>query len=700
MRFKPSRRTAVRLVAVYVAAATTWLFAWEWVSPWTVGRPANPTLLHLVSMAVFVAATGVLLYWLLRRLSFAAAPALEVGEVSIGTDELYRSLVDTAPDAIAVLDMSGKILLANEGAARLYGFASAGEMLGLDGLDLVTPMSQQAGHGAFEQAAGKGAVSRIEYEIVRPDGSTRDVEVSAMALRAGRDEAVAVVAYARDVTERKAADEALARSEEWYRALAEESPEVVFIVDREDRVLYVNRAAARTVGRPAEDIIGLRRTDIFPPSDESTVRQGVNLRRVFESGMPLRVEDTIRLGDEVRWQETSLAPLHGGSGEVVGVMGVAWDTTERKQAEADLKRYQLLSEVSRDIVLFVRYEDGVILDANEAATHTYGYEREEMLGMTVADLRAPSTRGVVRDQMAEAFEKGILFETEHLRKDGTGFPVEISSRGAVVDGTKVLVSVIRDITERRRLDQLKSDFVSMVSHELRTPITAIMGHAILLEREDIMSDPAAARYTVERIRTRCKGMRDLVDSLLEVVRIQSGGLVLKTEELDLAAVVCEAAETALARPGCEARLELAPDLPTVTGDKDRIRWAASCLLDNAAKYSPDGGPVTVRTGRDGDMVWVSVTDEGVGIPAEVLPRIFDRFTQADMSTTRSYSGFGMGLFIVRQIVEAHGGEVTVESEPGKGSTFTIRIPIAGPAGPPAGDQVGSRTASSEEQAEA
>lgn len=678
MRFKPSSRSTARLIAIYVAAAASWLFVAEWVDPWLAGRRSDPSALHLLNMASFVAVTAGLLYWVLRRLSLESEPALQAGDISIGTDELYRSLVDTAPDAIAVMDMKGKLLLANEGAARLYGFASADEMLGMEGLDLVTPMSQREGHAAFEEAAAKGEVGRIDYQIVRPDGSTRDVEVSATTIKGGGNEPVAIVAYARDVTERKAADEALARSEEWYRALADESPEMVFIIDRDDRVLFVNREAARRVGRPPQALVGQKRTDIFPLSDKSTARQGANLTRVLETGMPLRAEDTIRFGAEVRWLETSLAPLHGASGQVVGVMGVSWDITDRKTAEADLKRYQLLTEVSRDIVMFVRYDDGSILEANEAAMKAYGYDHDELLRMTVADLRAPSTRATVAEQMAEAFDKGVLFETEHVRKDGKRFPVEVSSRGAIVDGTKVLVSVIRDISERRRLDQLKSDFVSMVSHELRTPITAIMGHASLLERDDVLSDPAVTRYTVERIRTRCRGMRDLVDSLLEVVRIQSGGLVLKVEEVDLAALVCEAAETALARPGCEARLDLAPDLPPVVCDKDRIRWAVSSLLDNAAKYSPEGGPVALRTGRDGEMEWVSVTDEGVGIPAEALPRIFERFTQADMSATRSYSGFGMGLFIVRQIVEAHGGTVGVVSEPGEGSTFTIRIPISGP----------------------
>jgi PAS domain S-box-containing protein len=681
MRFKPSRSSTARVVAVYVVAASVWLFVSEWLSPWLAGRRANPTAFHLASMAVFIVVSGAGLYWLLRRVSLESEPALQAGDVSIGTDELYRSLVDTAPDAIAVMDMKGKLLLANEGAARLYGFASAAEMLGMEGLDLVTPMSRREGHEAFREASAKGEVGRIDYEIVRPDGSTRAVEVSAKTIRAGRDEPVAIVAYARDVTERKASDEALARSEEWYRALADESPEMVFIIDREDRVLFVNREAARRLGRPAKSVVGVKRTDIFSLSDESTARQGANLRRVLETGMPLRSEDTIRFGDVVRWLETSLAPLHGASGQVVGVMGVSWDTTDRKTAEADLKRYQLLTEVSRDIVMFVRYEDGSILEANEAAAKAYGYDHDELVRMKVADLRAPSTRATVAEQMAEAFEKGVLFETEHVRKNGKTFPVEVSSRGAIVDGTKVLVSVVRDISERRRLDQLKSDFVSMVSHELRTPITAIMGHASLLERDDVLSDPAVTRYTVERIRTRCRGMRDLVDSLLEVVRIQSGGLALKLEEVDLAALVCEAAETALARPGCEARLDLAPDLPPVICDKDRIRWAVSSLLDNAAKYSPEGGPVTLRTGRDGETAWISVTDEGVGISPDVLPRIFERFTQADMSATRSYSGFGMGLFIVRQIVESHGGTVGVVSELGEGSTFTISIPIDGPPQP-------------------
>jgi len=236
--------------------------------------------------------------------------------------------------------------------------------------------------------------------------------------------------------------------------------------------------------------------------------------------------------------------------------------------------------------------------------------------------------------------------------------------------------VVEDTSERRRLENVRRDFVANISHELKTPIGALAVLAEALLEED---DPEVVHRLAERVATEAFRVSGTIDDLLELSRLEAGGIV-DAEDVVVADVVAEA--VARVRPAAERRaIEVdatVGDAPVVAGDRRQLVSAVANLLDNAVKYSEPGSTVTVRTGTDGTWVDISVRDRGIGIPARDLERIFERFYRVDRARSRETGGTGLGLAIVRHVASNHRGEVRVESREGAGSTFTLRLP-AGPA---------------------
>ncbi|MDB4929392.1 MAG: hypothetical protein JWM10_1876 [Myxococcaceae bacterium] len=377
--------------------------------------------------------------------------------------------------------------------------------------------------------------------------------------------------------------------------------------------------------------------------------------------------------------------------------------TQRELADtartaAVLERYRLLSQEGRDIILFLRATDGRVVEANEAAVAAYGYSRDELLRLTLADLRAPETLHNVSEYLARAASGEMLSETVHRRRDGSTFPVEGSARGADVGGERLVLSLIRDISARKaaeaeraellaraeqarveaeRANRLKDEFLSTLSHELRTPLNAILGWTRMLQSKQL---PEARRdHALATIERNAQLQARLVDDILDVSRIVSGKLPLQVEAVDPSVVVWAAVDSV--RPAADARglrVEVACErgLGAISADPARVQQVVWNLLSNAVKFTPRGGRVGVRVRRVDEQLEVEVADTGQGIAPEFLPHVFERFRQADAGSARQHGGLGLGLAIVRHLVELHGGTVSVSSDGvGRGATFVARLPL-------------------------
>jgi two-component system sensor kinase FixL len=350
--------------------------------------------------------------------------------------------------------------------------------------------------------------------------------------------------------------------------------------------------------------------------------------------------------------------------------------------DPDITAY--LFEHARDIILVIDVDDGRIIDANAAAERAYGYSRDELLARSIFDLR-PDASGVTQ-QMRVADAQGLLFDTQHKRRDGSIFPVEVSSRGETMAGRRCLFSIIRDISERRRFESeredllsttqhalsLRDDFLMIASHELRAPLTNVSLQLQNLQRLLERGATRAHLRVLADAAVRESGrLTSLIDTLLDA-QSAKGYIKLDLAELDLADLVTDVADRM--RPRAEAAgSEIIIDVASIRGRWDRLRMdqVLTNLLHNAFKFGR-GRPVRIAARRDTTTASIDVTDQGIGVSDEDISRIFGKFERAVPS---HYGGLGLGLFIARQIVEAHNGRVEVISEPGIGSTFRVTLPI-------------------------
>lgn len=345
-----------------------------------------------------------------------------------------------------------------------------------------------------------------------------------------------------------------------------------------------------------------------------------------------------------------------------------------------------LFEHARDLILVIDAGSGRILDANQAAEVAYGYTRDELLTLTIFAIRAESDAEVT-EQMRTASELGLLFETVHRRRDGSTFPVEVSSRGELVGGRRALFSIIRDITERKRFEaereellaatqralQLRDDFLMIASHELRAPVTNISLQLQQLHRQIDRGAPRAQLRVMSDAAFHETGrLTSLIDALLDAQQAK-GQLALEVADVDLGELVQDVTNRLRSRAD-QVGSELVVEVPSIRGRWDRLRidQVVTNLLLNALKYGR-GRPVRVAAGEQGALVRLEVHDQGIGITSEDVQRIWGKFERA---VPAHYGGIGLGLFIARQIVEAHHGHVDCESVPGEGSTFRVMLPRA------------------------
>jgi signal transduction histidine kinase len=272
------------------------------------------------------------------------------------------------------------------------------------------------------------------------------------------------------------------------------------------------------------------------------------------------------------------------------------------------------------------------------------------------------------------YGEGDIIRPGHKRVTvGVSYSPLFSSDGSLVN---VIVTFV-DITRYREAEELKSTFISVISHELKTPVSLIKGYAGTLARDDVEPDPEFVRESAQIIVEEADRLTELIDNLLDASRIQAGALSLDPQPLDLASLIRKTAERFTTQTDRhQIVLDLPDHLPLVMADERRLRQVLDNLINNAIKYSPNGGKIVIGARAGDDQVLVFVQDEGIGIPEEDQEAIFESFYRVDSSLKRSTQGAGLGLFLVRAIVRAMGGDIHVESEPGKGSAFIFTLPVA------------------------
>ena len=481
-------------------------------------------------------------------------------------------------------------------------------------------------------------------------------------------------------------------------AIVASSDDAIISKDLNGIVRSWNQSAERIFGYAADEIVGKSITLLFPPDrlqEESEILERLHRGERVDHFQTIRLRKD---GTHVAVSVT-VSPILDSQGRVIGASKVARDTTQSTLLEG---RFSAIIASSDDAIIS-KDLDGVVQSWNSSAERMFGYTAAEMIGKSITVLFPPDRldeEPKILDQIRRG-QRVDHFETIRVRKDGSELDVSVTispvkdATGTVIGVSKIArdVSSIKRIVrekddllvreqaaraEAERVSQVKDEFLATLSHELRTPLTAILGWANVLSSRGATS-AQELKQGLQAIERNARAQAQLIEELLDMSRIINGKLRLDVQPVDLQGVIFDATESV--RPAADAKgvrltTVLDPKAGPITGDPNRLQQVLWNLLSNAIKFTPRGGRVQVFLRRVNSHVEISVVDSGQGVSAEFLPQLFRRFSQAETALTRRHGGLGLGLALVKSLVDMHGGSIEATS-PGvdQGSTFTVSLPL-------------------------
>jgi len=609
------------------------------------------------------------------------------------SDHLYRTLIEHANEGIAVMQ-DARFVFANPAIGSLSGRPTA-EVVGLAITDVFHPEdAPQAAARHAARARGEPVEAKFETRILRPDGEVRWVSISVVAIDwDGRPASLGLVA---DITDRRRAEEALRRSEEQYRQVVENATEGISVIATR-RFLFANQRVGMITGYAPDELLAMpSAVSLVHPEDRPLVDRVYGpeaAREARESRQEFRL---VHKDGRIVWVADNAVAIDWRGRPAT--LSFTSDITVRKELEARLES----TLVERETIL-----QSALVGIGFGANRRYQWvnrKLEELLGYEPGELVGQSSRLEFEDEAAwrafgdQAYPqlaagRPYRGDVRMRRKDGSFIWLEVC--GIALDPADLSQGTIwtyLDISERRkaeeetraaleqqrRLNELKSRFVSMTSHEFRTPLAAILSSAELLKRYSARLPESEKDELHASIEAGVKRMTALLDNVLAYGRAESGRLAFEPQAVDLHAlceqIVEEQHRACLAEGNGPRRIALDWRAAgrTAVVDERLLRQVLGNLLSNAIKYSPGGGRVSLEVTRSPSGLGFVVADEGIGIPPGDLPNLFEVFHRA--SNVGAIAGTGLGLAIVSRAVERHGGTVQVASEPGRGTRFTVTLP--------------------------
>jgi PAS domain S-box-containing protein len=497
-----------------------------------------------------------------------------------------------------------------------------------------------------------------------------------------------------DVTEQTRGHQALAEQRLLLETILEQAADGIMVCDSDGKLLLVNAAARRMTGLgPGQAAHAPEAGRSYDSEGRPVPPQDRVLARALRGEVVVGLERHLVRPDGSSYDVlASAAPVRNAAGQIVAAIRTFTEITERKRAEEQVegerRRLQALLDTAPIGIIVVNTEGGVVLTNPEAAHlvglsgepvewpqwYEQGLVRRRPDGRAYEPEEFPVQRALHRGESVRAEEVWLEFP------DGHTIPTLVDATPIhAADGQIVgAIAVIQDITPLEEVEKLRSEFLAMVSHELKTPLTAIKGAAATFLGSSKSFDGAQTRELFDIIDEQAERLREMVDDLLDMTRIEAGALSVSPEPVDLGAVLEEVRATFARSAGWrDVRFELPPALPAVSADRRRISQVLLNLLANAAKFSSPDAPITVAVERNDGQVTVHVRDRGRGIPADKLPHLFKKFSQVHEGPGGMASGSGLGLAICKGIVEAHGGRIWAESAgEGLGATFSFALPVA------------------------
>lgn len=609
------------------------------------------------------------------------------------SEERYRKLYELSPETIYV-QSEEKIEFINPAGVRLFNANDEKEIIGKKVLDFVHPDFKKIVYERMSIIREKFIdVSQKEEKYICLDGSVVDVEVVATPfMHKGKRSALVVL---RNITERKKSEEALKESEERYRILIETMHDGVMQVDNGDKIQFVNNSMCEMLGYTYSELVGkVAFKTIILEDDREIVGEKNRLRL---KGLSDKYEVRgIKKSGEIIWLNISGTPIKDKNGEVVGSVGFLTDITERKHAEEEIIKISQAIKQS-PVVIIMTDVKGIIEYVNPKFTEVTGYSPEEVIGRKPNILKSDEKSSEEYKEIWDAIISGKdwVGEFHNKKKNGELYWENASISPVKNSNGKIthFLAIKEDITEKKQKEielinakekaeeseRLKSSFLANMSHELRTPMVGILGFSELMK--DLADNPELKDFADNIIKSG-KRLLETLNLILDLSRIEAGRMEIKVSEVNIVLLASEVYKNYI-KEAEKKNIKISfnsSEKVIISKVDERMLWESiNNLINNAIKYTKRGEVtigLTTRKNKKDKKTIIKISDTGIGIPKESINTIFEEFRQVSEGFSRGFEGTGLGLTITKNFIEKMGGKISVESEFGVGSVFTIELPAA------------------------
>ncbi len=610
------------------------------------------------------------------------------------SEAMFRQVTSSVLDAIIVIDNEGKVTFWNPAAAKIFGYTEA-EVIGQNLHALIMPKRYSTDHNkAFNQfqQTGQGTIlgKLLELFAVRKTGEEFPVEVSITSLKfKGKWHSVGTV---RDITERQQAEEQLRK----LSRAVEQSANAIVITDLQGRIEFINPAFSKSTGESYSEVIG--ETPNFFKSSKQSSQLEQNLWKTIQQGKVWQGElANRRKNGELYWDFVTISPLTDQKGQITHYLAILEDITQRKQIEEKLQSsLQFLETLINTLPIPIYYKDmqGRYLGGNLAFSQFKGDPQEQLIGKTVYDVGNQEFAEIYDKADQELMQQGgqQFYETQMRHFDGSLHTVVFHKATFFEPNGEIggIIGAFMDITELKqakeklqsqnedliRLNQEKNEFLGIAAHDLKNPLSAIKGLAEeIMDSFDDMPKEELIEYA-GMIQTSSQKMFDLITNLLDVNAIESGKLNFSLSKIDLLpivqSVIIDFQKSAQIK-NIAVQFESQQQTHYAHVDKNTVYQVLENLISNAIKYSPPGKAIYVRLFQKEQVIRCEIQDEGPGLSQADQQKLFGKFTRLTAQPTGGEHSTGLGLFIVKKLVEAMNGAVWCESELGQGAMFVVEF---------------------------
>ncbi len=617
-------------------------------------------------------------------------------DLKIFRDELIKSrdyidnIIKNMIDALIVLDADGKMLTVNPSTWELLGYTE-NELLGQPIYKILSDEMLIFKGPRLQKLMQLESMRELETDLKTKDGVLIPVLSSITILKDKKGKLEGILFSAKDITERKKMEEQLRK---FSRAI-EQSSSIVQITDRDGKIEYINPRFTQVTGYREEEVVG--KNPRVLKSGEMSQEQYQNLWDTILAGNNWRGEfHNKKKNGELFWESATISPIRDAKNNITHFLAVKDDITEKKQFEHAISeseaRKHAMFEASLDCIITMDHR-GKIVEFNPAAEKTFGYNRDEIIDQDMAHTILPETsRELFQKELTKymATGKGDILgkriEIKAMRAGGYEFPAELVVVRIPLEDEIMFTTYLRDITQRKKAEDdlkralaVKDEITSTVSHELRTPLSITKQALTVLSTEVAGPMNDKQKEIMTTANNNINRLTLLINDILDVAKHEAGKFTLNTEKVNIVQVIEELCKGwALKAHTKNIQLHMQYSSPIIMMHVDRLRFSQilSNFISNAVKFTPEHKDIFILGQENQESVVFSVRDTGPGIAKEDISKLFQKFQQLNRTHGPGVRGTGLGLNITKFLIELHGGSVQVESELGKGTTFSFELPKA------------------------